>query len=341
MFREDRNVLDIWRRSADCFNPSTYLPCSPSHQQIQASPEHVPSFPPNYPPLERSTGRPFPSVDPTDDHGEPGAREGVPRRGAYLPFTQLEYNESVHKVRVCYPYMAVSVHSANGSHFHQIDVWEIPPMARRRTVRLEPPAWEGGLRTLSDMEQYVVDLAVGDGHLYVCWNTCIALYAWGTAENPNELGHEVHVDPIWRFSILELHAGNVPCFLYQLPDDSGGNDDTSQLEQHIQVTAVVAEARDPNQVRESLFPMGPSDMVSTTTSEIAKKTVVKHDKSSYRILSMNSEHARAPEEWISLQSLSMVGSCTFPTLFPPQACLHGLHIFDFIPVSPASLRVRR
>lgn len=130
VFTTQGQGMEVWRRIADSLDPRTYLPCTPHPSQIDISPEPVPTFPAQYPPVYHQ----LPPVNPHTPAASGAATLPEARRGAYLPFGLLQNSTMTSASRFVYPTLAV-VSAQEDRAF----IWDVPTSTLIRTIDMQSP----------------------------------------------------------------------------------------------------------------------------------------------------------------------------------------------------------
>lgn len=193
----------MWRRSADCFNPESYLQCNPDPGQVQASPYPVPDFSVAFPPLY-------------DGHPAPPDSSLGPRRGVYLPFTLLLSPASARSYRLVYPHLLVASDSTN-----QAFIWHIPTSTLVETIDITAPPNLG----MSHLPSRITYVDLSRSLIIVCWAFALVMYRRGTAEGDMTVLLDLqsmiaHPDRMsFRGIACDTFMGNVISY-YKAPDTS-------------------------------------------------------------------------------------------------------------------------
>ncbi|KIO18037.1 hypothetical protein M407DRAFT_226498 [Tulasnella calospora MUT 4182] len=191
------NLIDVWRRSADCYHPHSYLPSRPTNDQLARSPDAATAFSSGYLPIDGSSNEPTSPL--TTCTLQTSAQ--LPRQGVFLPFTQIAYQEQFSKCCYTQPHLAVLRDSFPGQGLSVVDIWHLPTL--QRSARLCIIDRDIGL---------VADIAVGPTYLYVAALQRIVAYKWISAITEAS-GEPVFLPAYPQFVMPRPHTNQLPTFL--------------------------------------------------------------------------------------------------------------------------------
>ncbi|KAG9018288.1 hypothetical protein FRB90_011618 [Tulasnella sp. 427] len=197
-----RGGIEIWRRSSDCFDPNTYLPCNPAPAQLTASPYPAPRFPPTFPPIY-------------DDDSTTRARRtsfpSLPQRGVYLPFAIAMAPVSTQASRFVYPDLLTA--STFG---WKAFIWNVPTSKLIETVDITPPSSQNLAVGVVEAINYV---ELNRDYVFVCWSSGLMVYhRQGQIRHQNSPSNNLYF-PIYMGSLRERDPGRslicgAPCPIY-------------------------------------------------------------------------------------------------------------------------------
>ncbi|KAG9018287.1 hypothetical protein FRB90_011617 [Tulasnella sp. 427] len=184
--RLDQGV-EVWRRSADSFNPETYLPCQPDPIQVAASPYLVPTFPPDFPPRYQANA----SAD----------IPLLPSRGVYLPFTILHPPSEARCSRFVYPHLLLASQGSGKAY-----IWDVPSSTLIETIDIPPPSRRPG--DFFPIAMTYVELS--STHVFVCWTFALAVYRRPSRREKGGLVLTIDMVDLTA-SDPRRKVGNLPC----------------------------------------------------------------------------------------------------------------------------------
>ncbi|KIO28981.1 hypothetical protein M407DRAFT_21886 [Tulasnella calospora MUT 4182] len=208
--RKGSNLIDVWRRSADCYHPHSYLPSRPTNDQLARSPDAATAFSSGYLPIDGSSNeRTSPLTTCT-------LRTSIqlPRRGVFLPFTQIAYKPRFSKYSYAHPYLAALRDSFPRQGLSVVDIWHLPTLQRSARLCID--------RDIGP----VADIAVSLTYLYVAASQRIVAYKW-ISTIPDESGEPVFLPAYPQFVLPRPHTNQLPTFLCERinRDDVQGSSD--------------------------------------------------------------------------------------------------------------------
>ncbi|KAG9047633.1 hypothetical protein FS837_001826 [Tulasnella sp. UAMH 9824] len=203
--RGGRKFIDVWRRSADFYDPNSYLPSRPTDAQLAQSPDAAIAFSHGYPPLDGSSNSPT-SPAPTTSSLRAAAQ--LPRRGVPLPFAQIAYHQQFRLCRYTHPHLALvrDFFPKRGS--STIDVWHIPTLQRLARFCVDKDI---GI---------VTDMAIGATSLYISTGYRVVAYNWASAMS-DESGEPVFLPAYSQFVMPQSDAEQPSTFLWERINQGG------------------------------------------------------------------------------------------------------------------------
>lgn len=201
VFTRFEDGVEVWRRSADFFDPETYLPCKPDAAQIEISPFPVPKTPPIFP-------------SEYDSHRNPSApvEDSVPRRGVYLPFALLMSPAEARCYRLAFPHLLVASEFSR-----QAFIWDVRTSALVETINIQPPARHGGFH----LPAHMTYVELSSSFVFVCWTFALAVYRRGGTPGAKELLFSINISDMVSPDPSRKFIGNFPCPVFsgkfQLP----------------------------------------------------------------------------------------------------------------------------
>ncbi|KAG8894876.1 hypothetical protein FRC00_008340, partial [Tulasnella sp. 408] len=197
--RGGRQFIDVWRRSADFYDPNSYLPSRPTNAQLARSPDAAIAFSHGYLPLDGSSNAPTPPT-PTTSSLRDAAQ--LPRRGVFLPFAQIAYSQQFRLCRYTHPHLALVRDFFPKRGLFTIDVWHIPTLQRLARFCVDKDI---GI---------VTDMAIGATSLYVSTGYRVVAYNWPSAMS-DESGEPVFLPPYSQFVMPQSDAEQPLTFLWE------------------------------------------------------------------------------------------------------------------------------
>lgn len=189
----------MWRRSADFYNPSSHLPSRPTNAQLAQSPDAAIAFSHGYLPLDGSSNGPTP---PTPTTSNLRTAVQLPRRGVFLPFAQIAYNQQFRLCRYTHPHLALVRDFFPKRGLFTIDVWHIPTLQRLARFCVDKDI---GI---------VTDMAIGATRLYVSTGYRVVAYNWPSAMS-DESGEPVFLPAYSQFVMPQSDAEQPLTFLWE------------------------------------------------------------------------------------------------------------------------------
>ncbi|KAG8972861.1 hypothetical protein FRC05_009500 [Tulasnella sp. 425] len=223
------NAIDVWRRSTDCYHPDSYLPSCPTNAQIAESPDAAAAFPFGHLPLDGGSDAP---TAPPPITSVPQAVPGLPRRGAYLPFTQIAYHQRFRKTCYTHPHLAVLRNSFPSAGLSTVDIWHLPTLQRLARLRID--------RDIGTVK----DMAVGPTHLYIATSQRIVAYDWASA-NSDQLAYPQFVMPAPTGA-----TNHLPMFICERISQGNNGTQANDTTSRLQNLTVVTPLPLPTDVRE-------------------------------------------------------------------------------------------
>ncbi|KAG9047634.1 hypothetical protein FS837_001827 [Tulasnella sp. UAMH 9824] len=190
------NIIDVWRRSADCYLPHSYLPSRPTDNQLARLSDAATAFSFGYPPIDGSSNE---RTSPLTTCSLQTTAQ-LPRQGVFLPFAQIKYQSLLSRYRYTHPYLAILRKSLPKKDLSVVDIWHLPTLQRLARLCVD--------RDIGS----VVDIAIGPNHLYVAASHRIAAYEWTPAIS-DESGEPVFLRAYPQFVMPQPHTDQLPMFL--------------------------------------------------------------------------------------------------------------------------------
>ncbi|KAG8905735.1 hypothetical protein FRB99_008372 [Tulasnella sp. 403] len=159
-FSRPGDMFEIWRRSADAFDPATYLPCHPDESQKGRTSDQVYIFPQEHPPVR---------VPPRPGYVDCGLP--LPHRGAYVPWALLQAPPLSKASRLVYPNFATA-----SSETQQVYIWDLPSCQLMQKVDVPRVVSEGENNDPTD-SFFIPYIDISPDHIFVCRSWCMVAYS--------------------------------------------------------------------------------------------------------------------------------------------------------------------